>query len=224
MKVRCETSCRGARLGTVCGSECSVASAPSVYARARSSKLRAVSRKNAYPAPGASTAPRPSRSGHARVGLGPEDPLLAAAVEDVGEEVAIHAVQLVHVPDEVVGMLFVAQEQAHDELDRVEVLGDERVVLVDQALDLIDLGEPLEVVDDVDEVRLERPLQRRAKELVLVLEVPEDESLRDLRILGDLRERGIGVTLGREQARRARQDLFARISAGSYGDRIRPFL
>src|SRR5262249_39816448 len=101
----------------------------------------------------------------------PEDPLLPSAVDDVGEQASVDALELVHVADDVVGMLLLAQDQADDELDGVDVLRDEIVVGVDQALDLVELREPLELVDDVDEVRLERALERRPEELLLVLEV-----------------------------------------------------
>src|SRR3989454_5228415 len=134
-------------------------------------------------------------------------PLLATAVDDVGEQVAVHPLQLVHVPDHVVGMLLLPQDEAHDELDRVDVLRDERVVGVDQLPDLIDLGETLQVVEHVDDVGLQRALKGGPEELLLVLEVPEDECLRDLGLLGDLREGGVGVAVDGEQAGRCLEDL-----------------
>jgi len=73
------------------------------------------------------------------------------------------------------------------------------VVLVDQLLDLVELGEPLEIVDDVDEVRLERALEGGPEELLLVLEVPEDQRLGDLRLLRDLGERGARVAVAGEE-------------------------
>src|SRR5881396_2842320 len=136
-------------------------------------------------------------------------PLLATAVDDVCEQVAVYPLQLVHVPDHVVGMLLLPQDEAHDELDRVDVLRDERVVGVDQLPDLIDLGETLQVVEHVDDVRLQRALKGGPEELLLVLEVPEDERLRDLGRLGDLREGGVGVAVDGEQAGRRLEDLLA---------------
>src|SRR2546422_8424176 len=118
--------------------------------------------------------------------------LLATAVDDVGEQVAVYPLQLVHVPDHVVGVLLLPQDEAHDELDRIDVLGDERVVGVDQLPYLIDLGETLQVVEHVDDVGLQGALEGGPEELLLVLEVPEDERLRDLGLLGDLREGGVG--------------------------------
>src|SRR5438876_77241 len=138
-----------------------------------------------------------------------EYPLLATAVDDVGEQVAVHPLQLVHVPDHVVGMLLLSQDEAHDELHRVDVLGDERVVGVDQLPDLIDLGEALQVVEHVDDVGLQGALEGGPEELLLVLEVPEDERLRDLGLLGDLREGGVGVAVDGEQAGRGLEDLLA---------------
>src|SRR5205823_9394641 len=62
----------------------------------------------------------------------------------VGQQVAVDLLQLVHVTDQIIGMLLLAQDEAQEELYRVDVLRNEVVVLVDQPLDLIDLGEPLE--------------------------------------------------------------------------------
>src|SRR5207253_11476528 len=86
---------------------------------------------------------------------------------------------------------------------------------VDEPPDLIDLRFPLEIVDHVDEVRLESALERRAEELLLALEVPEDQRLRDLRLLRDLGERGVGVALAREETGRGLEDLLPRVHAAS---------
>src|SRR4029077_6322874 len=59
-----------------------------------------------------------------------EESLLAAALENVGKEIQEDALELAHVPREVVGMLLVTQDEAQEELDRVDVLRDEGVVLV----------------------------------------------------------------------------------------------
>src|SRR4029077_20552825 len=136
-----------------------------------------------------------------------EDALLAAAVEDVGEEIAVHALELVHVPDEIVRMLLLAQDQAQEELHGVKVLGHEAVVSVDQQLDLVELRETCQLVEHVDDVGLERPLHGAPEELLLVLEVPEDERLRDLSLLRNLRERRARVPVRREETGRRLEDF-----------------
>src|SRR5258706_14382417 len=47
----------------------------------------------------------------------PERALLAPVVDDVGEQVAVHALKLVQVRDQVVRMLFLPQHEAQEELD-----------------------------------------------------------------------------------------------------------
>src|SRR5947207_6207746 len=79
-------------------------------------------------------------------------------------------------------MLLIPQDEAHDELDRVDVLRDERVVGVDQLPDLIDLGETLQVVEHVDDVGLQRTLKGGPEELLLVR--PTDVGVRERRTSG----------------------------------------
>src|SRR5262245_12822875 len=63
-----------------------------------------------------------------------EESLLSPALQDVGEKIQIDTLQLIHVSDEIGRMLLLPQDEAQEELHRVEVLGDEGVVLVDEAL------------------------------------------------------------------------------------------
>src|SRR5262249_30130519 len=142
-----------------------------------------------------------------RVDRLPEQSFLSSTLQDVGEEVQVDALQLVHVTDEVSRMLLLAQDEAQEELHRVEVLGNEGVVLVDEALDLIHLGESGQVVEDVDEVGLEGALDGGAEQGLLVVEVPEDQRLRDLGLLRHLRQGGVAVALRREQPHRGGDDL-----------------
>src|SRR5215475_3708939 len=143
----------------------------------------------------------------------PEQSFLSSTLQDVGEEIQVDALQLVHVTDEVSRMLLLAQDEAQEELHRIEVLGNEGVVLVDEALDLIHLGESGQVVEDVDEVGLEGALDGGAEQGLLVVEVPEDQRLRDLGLLRHLRQGGVAVALRREQPHRGGDDLLPRVHA-----------
>ena len=142
------------------------------------------------------------------------DALLAPRLQDVGEQVAIDPEELGGAVEDVVEVLLLAHDQRQQEAHRVDVLADELEVDVDQLADLLELAEPREQLARRRSSTASSELgERGPEEILLAREVPEDQRLRDLRLLGDLRERGVGVALRREQPGRRREDLLTRVHA-----------
>ncbi len=74
------------------------------------------------------------------------DPLLATALQNVGEQVAIQPEELGRTREDVVEVLFLAHDEREQEPHRVDVLADELEVDVDQFADLLELAEPRQLL------------------------------------------------------------------------------